>query len=96
MPSGGYLRKIGRVDMSRHRGLVQCLPVPPRKIQGVILKLTATPVDGRDARLAGASVNVNLSRKSSCLPNALLLLIQCLSKPIATKLRRLHSIGASG
>ncbi len=63
MPSGGYLRKIGRVDMSRHRGLVQCLPVPPRKIQGVILKLTATPVDGRDARLAGASVNVKFGPK---------------------------------
>jgi hypothetical protein len=40
--------------------------------------------------------NVNLSRKSSCLPNALLLLIQCLIKPIAAKLSRLHSSGASG
>jgi hypothetical protein len=53
-------------------------------------------LDGRDARLAGAVSMSNLGQKSSCLPNALPLLIQSLSKPIATKLRRLRSIGSSG
>ena len=53
-------------------------------------------LDDRDARLAGASVNVKFGQKSSCFPNALPLFIQSLSKPIVTKLRRLRSIGASG